>query len=226
MNQARESGWWDDLLPTQPQLHPPGADEMLRVIAYDIACPRRLRRVAEVCRDHGVRVQKSVFECWLDDDRFEQLWTRLQKTIRPQADLILVYTLDAAAARRRRTAGSRSVVSEHRRAIMFCSCRRPFRSSLPKGEKHGGSDLKRNPLEIRALNGKCHLHKGVLEIGETGFTPPRTFGPACILRRSGLRCPLSGVRLTPKGIGDPIWTFFNTCLVYGVGSAVNAERHW
>jgi CRISPR-associated protein Cas2 len=87
---------------------------MLRVIAYDIACPRRLRHVAEVCQDYGVRVQKSVFECWLDDDRFEAFWLRLQQTIRAQEDQLLAYTLDATSARRRRAAGNRAIVSEQR----------------------------------------------------------------------------------------------------------------
>ena len=87
---------------------------MLRVVAYDIACPRRLRRVAEVCLDYGVRVQKSVFECWLDDDRFEAFWERLQQTIKPQEDQILAYTLDAGAARRRRIAGNLAITSEKR----------------------------------------------------------------------------------------------------------------
>ncbi|MGO9529188.1 MAG: CRISPR-associated endonuclease Cas2 [Verrucomicrobiia bacterium] len=87
---------------------------MLRVIAYDIACPRRLKRVAEACLDYGVRVEKSVFECWLDDERFDQLWVRLQQEIEPEADLVLAYTLDAAAARKRRATGARAVVSEKR----------------------------------------------------------------------------------------------------------------
>lgn len=87
---------------------------MLRVIAYDIACPRRLRRVAEVCLDYGIRVQKSVFECWLDEDRFESFWNRLQQVIEPQEDQILAYTLDAGAARRRRLAGRCAFISEKR----------------------------------------------------------------------------------------------------------------
>jgi CRISPR-associated protein Cas2 len=110
----RPIDWWDDLLPAQPHTHPPGAEEMLRLIAYDIAHPRRLKRVAEVCLDFGVRVQKSVFECWLDDDRFEQLWERLQDKINLEEDQILAYTLDAGAARRRRTAGGKCTVTEKR----------------------------------------------------------------------------------------------------------------
>ena len=106
--------WWDDLLPQRPHEQPPGADEMLRVIAYDIACPRRLWRASEVCRDFGVRVQKSVYECWLDDDRFDQLWERLHEVINGSEDAVLAYTLDARAARSRRTAGCKAVISEKR----------------------------------------------------------------------------------------------------------------
>jgi len=87
---------------------------MLRVIAYDIACPLRLRRVAEACLDYGVRVERSVFECWLDEERFEQLWLRLQHEIEPEQDLVLAYTLDATAARKRRTAGIKAVLTEKR----------------------------------------------------------------------------------------------------------------
>ena len=114
MNPPRQTDWWDDLLPAQPHAHPPGADEMLRVVVYDVACPRRLRRVAEVCLDQGVRVQKSVFECWLDEDRFDALWHSLQQVIEPSEDRLLAYTLDAAAARRRRVAGTASTLSQKR----------------------------------------------------------------------------------------------------------------
>jgi len=79
-----------------------------------IACPRRLKRVAELCLDHGVRVQKSVFECWLDEDRFNQFWEQLQQTIHLEEDQVLAYTLDANASRRRRNAGDLAIVSEKR----------------------------------------------------------------------------------------------------------------
>ncbi len=114
LSPAGTTDWWDDLFPTNPHRHPPGAEEMLRVIAYDIACPRRLKRVAEVCLDYGVRVQKSVFECWLDEERFEHFWNRLQQTIDPELDVLLAYSFDAAAAKRRRRAGRFSTLTEKR----------------------------------------------------------------------------------------------------------------
>ena len=52
----------------------PGETEMLTLLAYDIADPKRLSRVAKVCEDYGVRVQYSVFECHLENGEFEQVW--------------------------------------------------------------------------------------------------------------------------------------------------------
>jgi CRISPR-associated protein Cas2 len=87
---------------------------MLRLVAYDIADPRRLRRVAETCRDFGVRVQKSLFECWLDDDRFAELWSRIEAELDLATDRVNAYTLDAGAARGRRTLGQEALLSEKR----------------------------------------------------------------------------------------------------------------
>ena len=35
------------------------------IVAYDISCPKRLYRVARRLQNDGVRLQWSVFECWL-----------------------------------------------------------------------------------------------------------------------------------------------------------------
>ena len=84
---------------------------MLRLVAYDIADPRRLQRIAEACEDFGVRVQYSLFECWLEDPEFEKLWARLQSLYDSAEDRLVVYHLDATAVRRRQTAGDTMVVS-------------------------------------------------------------------------------------------------------------------
>jgi CRISPR-associated protein Cas2 len=91
---------------------------MLRVIAYDIADPKRLRRVANACLDFGVRVQKSVFECWLDQERFEELWRRLEVELDMEQDFIVSYELDEKADRRRRAHGRRTF-SDKRDAYIF-----------------------------------------------------------------------------------------------------------
>lgn len=95
----------DQLLPIVPHLKPPGEDEMLRLIAYDIGDPKRWAKVVEACQDHGVRVQLSLFECWLEEPEFQDLWNRLQTLIKPEEDRLAAYTLDAHSAHRRLTAG-------------------------------------------------------------------------------------------------------------------------
>lgn len=98
--------WWDELLPIVPYAKKPGEEEMLRLIAYDIRDPRRLQRVAAVCEDFGVRVQYSLFECWLDEEAFQRLWSRLCREFKEDRDRLVAYTLDQAAAEKRITAGS------------------------------------------------------------------------------------------------------------------------
>lgn len=51
---------------------------MLIIVTYDVSTEtaagrKRLRRVAKVCESMGQRVQKSVFECTVDEMHFEQL---------------------------------------------------------------------------------------------------------------------------------------------------------
>ena len=59
---------------------------MLVVVSYDVSTveedgQRRLRRVAKVCKDHGQRVQFSVFECLVDPARWVSFRDKLIKEI-------------------------------------------------------------------------------------------------------------------------------------------------
>lgn len=79
---------------------------MTRLIAYDVTHPKRLRRVAKVCQDFGVRVEKSVFECDLPDETFDELMARLLAEIDEEEDMLLAYCICAACTKRIRSAGS------------------------------------------------------------------------------------------------------------------------
>eukprot|EP00831_Metopus_contortus_P014675 TRINITY_DN1607_c0_g1_i4.p2 TRINITY_DN1607_c0_g1~~TRINITY_DN1607_c0_g1_i4.p2 ORF type:complete len:104 (-),score=21.94 TRINITY_DN1607_c0_g1_i4:242-553(-) len=59
--------------------------------AYEIADSKRLRKVAMICLDFGVRVEYSVFECDLSEEMFSIMWTRLSEVIEPDEDRILAY---------------------------------------------------------------------------------------------------------------------------------------
>jgi CRISPR-associated protein Cas2 len=68
------------------------------LIAYDVATEtkegqRRLRRVAQVCKDFGQRVQKSVFECSVDEMQFVLLRQRLLDCIKTEEDNLRIYRL-------------------------------------------------------------------------------------------------------------------------------------
>ena len=79
---------------------------MLFLVAYDIADPKRLQKVAKTCEDYGTRVQYSVFECHLEPDALDELWLRLLDIIDPAEDRLVAYKLDAQAAKETLTAGT------------------------------------------------------------------------------------------------------------------------
>ena len=69
---------------------------MLRIVAYDVTAPQRLRLVAKVCLDFGIRIEKSVFECDLRNDQFDDMWERLCKIVNRDEDSLVCYPICAA----------------------------------------------------------------------------------------------------------------------------------
>jgi CRISPR-associated protein Cas2 len=68
------------------------------ILAYDVNTEdregrRRLRRVAKVCKNYGQRVQKSVFECSVNQMQFEQLKRELVSEIDKSCDNLRIYRL-------------------------------------------------------------------------------------------------------------------------------------
>lgn len=85
---------------------------MLMLISYDVnttdpAGPRRLRRIAKACQDHGQRVQFSVFECEVTPAAWVELRQRLIDAMDPRKDSIRFYHLGADGKRRIEHVGSR-----------------------------------------------------------------------------------------------------------------------
>ncbi len=69
----------------------------LYLVAYDIADPKRLRRVHALAKAHAYGGQKSVLECWLTDAERVQLLEKLARTIRAEEDRLFLLRLDRAA---------------------------------------------------------------------------------------------------------------------------------
>ena len=59
------------------------------IVAYDIADPKRLRKVATTCEDFGVRRQYSVFLCRLSATDHVRLRSRLYDIIDLSEDQVL-----------------------------------------------------------------------------------------------------------------------------------------
>lgn len=71
---------------------------MLIIVTYDVSTEskegrRRLRRVAKVCEGVGQRVQKSVFECRVDQMQYEELERNLLAEINEKEDCLRLYRL-------------------------------------------------------------------------------------------------------------------------------------
>jgi len=82
------------------------------LVCYDVRVsdpegPRRLRRIARVCRNHGVRVQFSVFECVLEPKDWVLLRARLLAEFDAAGDSLRFYFLGEDAAGKTEHHGAR-----------------------------------------------------------------------------------------------------------------------
>ncbi|WP_253816180.1 CRISPR-associated endonuclease Cas2 [Myxococcus xanthus] len=82
------------------------------LICYDVRVsdpqgPRRLRKIARACRDHGVRVQYSVFECVLEPKDWVILRARLLDAFDSECDSLRFYFLSEDDARKTEHHGAR-----------------------------------------------------------------------------------------------------------------------
>ena len=76
------------------------------LVCYDIASPRRLRRVAGVMQSFGVRVQKSVFECELSVKERVELESRARALLDENHDSLRIYRLCPRCTRTRHLVGT------------------------------------------------------------------------------------------------------------------------
>ena len=85
------------------------------LITYDVSTQTpsgrsRLRRVAKTCEDYGQRVQKSVFECTVNDVTFHVMKNRLLDIIDEEEDSIRFYKLPEGRDKRVEEYGQSNVV--------------------------------------------------------------------------------------------------------------------
>ena len=71
---------------------------MLVLVSYDVstinaAGKQRLRKVAKLCQNWGIRVQNSVFECTLDWSQWITVKKQLESICDPELDSLRYYNL-------------------------------------------------------------------------------------------------------------------------------------
>lgn len=71
-------------------------DEHLYIVAYDIADPRRWRRVFRVMEGFGEWLQLSVFQCRLPSVRYAELVQRLDGIIHHENDHVILMDIGVA----------------------------------------------------------------------------------------------------------------------------------
>lgn len=83
---------------------------MYILVTYDVdtiseSGQKRLRQVAKICKDYGIRVQNSVFECDVTETQYVRLKAELSDAMDNQLDSIRFYHLNKNDNRRIVTLG-------------------------------------------------------------------------------------------------------------------------
>ena len=66
---------------------------LLYIVAYDITCDKRRKKISNLLKGYGQRVQYSVFECQLNHTKFNELRKRLIKVVKVTEDSVRFYPL-------------------------------------------------------------------------------------------------------------------------------------
>jgi CRISPR-associated protein Cas2 len=70
------------------------------LICYDIVQDSRRTKIAHLLEGYGMRVQKSVFECVLDDQQYQNLQKKLLKHLNKTEDQLRFYPLGVRARKK------------------------------------------------------------------------------------------------------------------------------
>ncbi len=63
------------------------------VICFDVRDERRLVKISKTLEDFGCRVQRSLFECYLDETKLKALEEKLAGILDPEEDQVRYYNL-------------------------------------------------------------------------------------------------------------------------------------
>ena len=84
----------------------------LYVISYDISNDKSRNKVSDFLQNYGYRVQKSVFECRLEQKSLKKLSGILQNHIDQETDSILIYLMCENCVKQKTSIGLEVTVND------------------------------------------------------------------------------------------------------------------
>ncbi|MDI6754785.1 MAG: CRISPR-associated endonuclease Cas2 [Thermodesulfobacteriota bacterium] len=91
---------------------------MFVVVSYDIVDDRKRTQIAKTLKNFGDRVQKSVFECRIDDQQFLRMKQTLDKIMDMNEDSVRYYFLCKGCIERIEISGWGTVVEDENLIIV------------------------------------------------------------------------------------------------------------
>ncbi|MCG7931872.1 MAG: CRISPR-associated endonuclease Cas2 [Candidatus Thiodiazotropha lotti] len=97
---------------------------MLVLITYDVNVvsaggQRRLRNIAKICQDYGMRVQNSVFECEVTPAQYVVLKNELMEAFNSNKDSLRFYRLGKNGRQKVEHVGAKSVLDPINDALIL-----------------------------------------------------------------------------------------------------------
>lgn len=91
---------------------------MFVVVSYDIVDDKKRTQIAKALKNYGERVQKSVFECRIDDRQFMRMKKTLEEIMDMNEDSIRYYFLCKGCIERIEISGWGTVAEEEKLIIV------------------------------------------------------------------------------------------------------------
>ena len=91
---------------------------MYIVVSYDVVDDRMRAKVAKIMENCGRRIQKSVFECRIDEKKFMKMKMDLEKVIDMDVDSIRYYFLCTRCSNRIEISGFGTVTEDEELVIV------------------------------------------------------------------------------------------------------------
>ncbi|MEN6621613.1 MAG: CRISPR-associated endonuclease Cas2 [Smithella sp.] len=91
---------------------------MIWLVSYDIASPKRLKKVADFCEKFGIRLQKSTFQVDAGKETLEKLHSGLKERINRKYDSVIFYPICEDCMRLSMTDGPNELIDPDKVIIL------------------------------------------------------------------------------------------------------------